>query len=241
MKAHQAIIREQRAAIEGREMLFHDAIPPDLSFCRSVVKEIDSRTASAIILEYEWLGSMPQAVKACYGIYWDGFLGGAIVLAEKPGANRPEDKISIVPAEAHYLARGACVHWTPKNTASYLISRVFSKLIGGNQTVLAYSDTMAGEVGTIYQALGWYYIGPSHGGSHGFLVDGRRIGTRSLRRSVKGSHGLEDVKRLFPSAKVVQPIPRPGRYVGVFGDRWFKREMRERFTPIAKPYPKRES
>lgn len=239
MKAHQAIIREQIAGRSGG-FLFGDSIPSNPTLDAAQVVEVSPKTAAAIILEYEWLGTMPQAIKKCFGIYWSGILGGSIVFAEKPGANRPSNKISVIPEDSLYLARGACAHWTPKNSASFFITRA-CRMIGGNLTVLAYSDSMAGEVGTIYQALGWYYIGPSQGGSHGFLVDGRRVGTRSLRRSVKGSHGLEDVKRLFPSAKVVQPIPRPGRYVGVFGDRHFKKAMAARFKDAALPYPKRDS
>lgn len=226
-------------AKRGNEYLFVGSTPANPNLCDAQVTEVTPKTASAIILQYEWLGTMPQAIKRCFGIYWGGILGGALVFAEKPGANRPSNKISVVPEDSLYLARGACAHWTPKNSASFFITRV-CRMIGGNLTVLAYSDSMAGEVGTIYQALGWYYLGPSQGGSHGFLVDGRRIGTRSLRRAVKGSHGLSEVKRIFPSAKEITPIPRPGRYIGVFGDRRFKRDMAVIFTGVTKPYPKRE-
>ena len=63
IKAHQRLIRERRAAAGSDEDLFGawwSGI--DTGIKGSVVKEIDTRTARSVILDYEWLGTMPAVI-----------------------------------------------------------------------------------------------------------------------------------------------------------------------------------
>jgi hypothetical protein len=242
--AHQKLIRDERRINAGKEGLFGawwDDVDTDLG--KAEIMEIKSETAKGVILEYEWLGTMPQAVQRCFGLYWDGNIAGALVFAEKPGSNLVSDKSSIVPSDCLYLARGACVHWAHPHSASWFISNVARSFLG-DCTILAYSDPSAGEIGTIYQALNWVYLGPSKGGPTAFLVDGKLITSRSFQRDRGGNgkcgKGLKDVKEAFPSSEVV-PVPRKGRYVGIYGKPSYRKEMRKRISPHGLDYPKRES
>ena len=233
-KAHQRIIREKEA--EAPSLLGNWWEDVDKSLSAASVREITSQKAAEIILRYEWLGSMPQAITRCFGFYHEDVLAGACVFAEKPGANLQSDKTSQVPPDALYLARGACAHWAHEHAASWFLSRV--GLILAPCSILAYSDPAAGEVGTIYQALGWHYLGPSEGGPTAALVDGKLITLRSFKRDRggKGGQSIDAVRRSFPRA-VIEAVGRKGRYVGIFGDRRYKKTMAARFTSL--PYPKR--
>lgn len=240
MKAHQRIIRESIAS-SGGDMFgrWWDGI--DNSLKNATVEEITTAKASTIILEYEWLGDMPQAVKKCYGMFHGDFLSGALVFAEKPGGNLISNSESIVPADSHYLARGACTHWAHPHAASWFISKVCRDfLCKDNGTVLAYSDPAAGEIGTIYQALGWAYIGPSQGGPTAVLVDGKLMTLRSFKRDRKYSVGqsLSEVRKAFPRA-TVEPVGRKHRYLGIYGDKKYKKSMEEILKNKLLPYPKR--
>ena len=153
MTAHQKLIRDHLAATEPALQAV------DLSLARAVVAPVHHRTAATIILPYEWLGTMPAIPLYCYGIFFDGVLGGAVVFAAEPTENLGVwDRYGFT-GKIILLARGACAHWTPKNTASRLIGAAIRQLPACYAVVTATVDITAGEVGTIYQACNFAYVG----------------------------------------------------------------------------------
>ena len=236
MKAHQRVIREREAGRTDLLGAWWEDI--DTSLSKAEVREISHTKASEIILKYEWLGDMPQAATRSFGLFHAGVLAGAVVFATKPGANLVSSSSGVVPPDALYLSRGACAHWAHPHAASWMISRVCALL--APCSVLAYSDPAAGEIGTIYQALGWVHIGASKGGQTAFLVDGKMITARSFKRdrNYEVGQSIEEVRRAFPRAHVV-PVPRKSRYVGVYGPKHYKRNILSKLAQEAKPYPKR--
>ena len=238
-KAHQRIIREEIADREPDDLFgrYYDNINTSLNL--ATVCEIDKKEAEQIILQYEWLGTMPPVITGCYGMKLDGHLAGALVFAFKPGMNLKGSKNSVIPVDAHYLARGACVHWAHPHSASWFIAKVCNTFLAPC-TVVAYSDPAAGEVGTIYQALGWHYIGAGKGGPTGYLVDGELIQTRKLVRDGHGGRGINAVRSAFPDAKKITPVPRKARYIGVYGNKRYKKQATKKLLPFIRPYPKRK-
>jgi len=229
-KSHQRIIRE-RFSREGNGILFPDPSPENLR--GALVKKISTKEAASIILKYEWLGTMPPCIKSAWGVFFDGVCGGAIIFSEPTQKNVVKAK--TIPVDALYLSRGACAHWTPKNTASFLISAALKMM--GNVVAYGYCDHRAGEVGQIYQALNWLYLGPSKGGAHAFTVDGKEVSTRYLRRKY-GSCSIETVRNIYPGSDI-KKAPRKGRYVGVYGDRRHRKYWDGQLRPLSLPYPKR--
>jgi hypothetical protein len=59
------------------------------------------------------------------------------------------------------LERGACTLWSAPNTASWFIPKAVTMAAQdrGWQIFYAYADPAAGEVGTIYRACSWTYLG----------------------------------------------------------------------------------
>jgi hypothetical protein len=156
-KAHQHIIRERAALLEPREPL------PNLDGC--TVHAISTASARPLILRYEWLGTLGRP-RACYGLHAaDGGLLGVVTFGAPAGDRArnicgPEHR-----DEAITLERGACVHFAPKNAASFLIRHAvkLAHCEYGWSIFTAYADESAGEIGTVYQAANWYYVGKNVG------------------------------------------------------------------------------
>ncbi len=218
--AHQYRIREQATLQEPRPQI------PSLDGC--TVSPITKREAQPIILRYEWLGTMGHAT-AWYGLRSaEGDLLGVVGLGR---SNVAKDLARL--GSAVCLQRGACVHYAPRNAASFLIRRAIrlAHREHGWTIFYAYADPDAGEVGTIYQALGWRYTGQGAGRTAGrkrdqfVRPDGRKVDERMLRQ---GGVKLGDVL----GWRRVQSSPKH-RYV------WIEGDAQAQITIPSLPYPKR--
>ena len=131
----------------------------DISKASAIVEQIDFNTCKRIILKYEWLGSMPAGAFLCAALKFKGRIAAVEVFTE----TKPGGKITLFNQPATLLARGCCVYWAPPFASSYLISQSL-KIIekhykGVPRFIMAYSDWDAGELGTVYQASNWTYLG----------------------------------------------------------------------------------
>lgn len=160
MKAHQRRIREKYAETEPH------SIPTDMS--TASVREIDYETAKSVILKYEWLGNMGVTARA-FGLFFGEEIAGVVCFGHPQGTivnllgKEHSDKV-------YWLARGACVHWAHPHSASFLINsacKMFQQpwktskgeLMPAKFVFLATADSDAGEIGTVYQASNWLYLG----------------------------------------------------------------------------------
>ena len=145
------------------------------------------------------------------------------------------------------LSRGACVHWAHPHGGSKLIRQSMKILPEKYEVVTATTDPAAGEIGTIYQACGFCYVGSMRDSNDnvksrprdrdGWLIDGRVRNSRSIRQ-LCGSTRWEDVVRVFPCAKKVKEYSKH-RYFAFRGSRRAQRTHTEALSHLLKPYPKR--
>jgi len=159
-KAHQRIIREQKAKEKASLGLFSDK-PDEINLQKTKIRQINYQTAEKIILEYEWLGTLPGA-SFYYGIFFENICGGVCCFVGNGGGPNCAKMYGIKDKEIAYLIRGASAYWTPKGTASKLISmslKLIKKDYPHIKIAIAYSDTDAGEYGTVYQATNWLSLG----------------------------------------------------------------------------------
>jgi hypothetical protein len=186
--AHQRRIREDFARHTPRE------VAPNLNGYR--VAPISRLDAKPIILTYEWLGSLGRTTVFVGLVSPRGEIEGAACFGHGPGG----DIGRVIGEGALCLERGACVHYAPRNAASFLINRACKLVQGltGTDRFYAYGDPMAGEYGAVYQAAGWVYLGQG-------LDNGKE---RPLRRYVlpPGADAND------PSAwKTTRELRRPGQ------------------------------
>ena len=117
------------------------------------------------IEKHEWLGKLPARPTHRFvaRLKKNGIMAGAIVMAT-PNAfsfilgkqNRDKEKL---------ISRGACISWAPKNLASWLITKSIKWMVKNTEfrAFSAYSDPEAKELGTIYQACNFIYLGQRSG------------------------------------------------------------------------------
>lgn len=230
-KCFQRHMREVYAAIESGPVV-------DVSLkTAGRIAPITREEAESIILKYEWLGTIGEAAKAYYGLFINDVLAGAAVF----GSGGSQQARNIC-GEEHALKtinlqRGACVPWAPKNAASFLIRAACKQasVDYGWKVFFAYSDPDAGEIGTVYQASNWKYLGAGTGRAAGAVHinwrtrDGRVLSSQNVQKR----HKLSRMECLARGWHPVAAHPK-GKYVW-FEDRSLERLCRYDF----KPYPKR--
>ena len=247
-KAHQRIIREKKEKSPPSLSLFNDK-PLNIDIKKATIKPVNYKTAQKIILEYEWLGTMGQCMYA-YGIYFDNICGGVVCfgLPSSPIAgNLCGDKYQ---ANAICLERGACVYWAHPHSASKLISYACKDISKRTKYRIfyAYSDESAGEIGTIYQACNWYYLGKmASGGSQIKMVnrEGKLLSSRHLIEYAKqidrNINKTNDARNILLKYgwKVKRTNPKM-KYVWFEGSKSERKSLKKKLKYDIKPYPKRE-
>lgn len=241
-EAWQYKVRKQKELEESNNPYWKDL---DLDIAHSIVKEIDNLTAKKIIEEYEWLGCMPAIVNYCYGIFFKNIYtgeevcGGAVVYGKEYTENLGVwDKYGYT-GKILLLARGVCLHWTKKNTNSHLIMESMKLLPKQYEVITCTTDNLAGEVGTIYQACNFYYVGSMRKVKErtGCIINGKLYGSRSLRAKF-GHMRKADILKECPDAKFIKQKSKD-RYFYFRGDKKTKRKNLKAIEHLIKPYPKR--
>ena len=211
-KCYQRHIRELYADVDNRETI--------KSLDGATVERITNQEAADIILTYEWLQRMGSGTKVCYGLKLDGELLGvacfgtgtykeARMICIPNWTNRldPAERRRLIEVEKEErvyidktvsLMRGACVPWAPKNSASFLIRWACKQAYKdfGWEIFFAYSDEAAGEIGTVYQASNWFYLGKNVGRKRPGHSDYCKAETKINTYSLSGKGGDKLLKKL---------------------------------------------
>ena len=234
--AHQRRVRDAEASRDPRPTM------TTLEGC--TVTAIPFAEAKALVVRYEWLGSMPATPKACYGLKDpSGELVGVACFDRGPAPESADLCGSEYRSRTICLARGACVHWAHPHAASFLISRA-CKLAHkqfGWTVFYAYADPMAGEIGIVYQACNWLYLGVgtrrNRGGSRPRFFNRREGKWCSERVLYKRQFTLAEL-RAHPDW-IADKTPDKGRYVHFEGTRSEKRDLAQALKYPPQPFPKR--
>lgn len=256
-KAWQRLVREERAAQDADANLFGrwwESIDTDIK--KAVVREIDIPTARVIIETYEWMKCLPAVVWHSYGIYFDGHLGGVVCYGPEYSENLGKVARETGRAGADWsrygfegrmilLSRGACTHWAHPHAGSKLIRQSMRMLPEKYAVVTATTDPNAGEIGTIYQACGFDYVGSMREANpnvnyrardrHAWRINGKLVGPRAMRSRI-GSTRWEDVQKHYPNAEPVLEFNKH-RYFAFRGRD--ATALRGNIQHLIKPYPKR--
>jgi hypothetical protein len=139
---------------------------------RPLTTERDRQEATAFIERHEWLGNLSQYTTHWFGAYYrdpNQGLMGKDILAGVTLMNLPNAFSKLLGDDTkkveRLISRGACISWSPKNLASSFLMWSIGWMVKNTQYRLftAYSDPTAKEIGTIYQACNFYYLGNESG------------------------------------------------------------------------------
>lgn len=158
---------------EDLSSLYFD--PKDLRVGDFKFKYIDSKDIEMcsrikdFIIKYEWLGKMPNRPTHRFVAMYDDIIVGVIIMSipnafSKMLGEKTKDIEKLI-------SRGAVISWAPKNLNSALVMFSIRWMVKNTEFRLfsAYSDTDALELGTIYQACNFYYIGQNYGSNVSYL------------------------------------------------------------------------
>lgn len=173
----------------------------------------DKKTCLCIkefIEEHEWLGKMPNRPTHRFIAKYNNEIAGVVIMAtpnsfSKMLGNNTKNIEKLI-------SRGACASWTPKNLASSLIMWSINWMVKNTQFRIfsAYADSEAKELGTIYQACNFIYLGKKYGTKDLYFdLNKPKIGWFSSRNFRKLSIYKRTSKKLnIPNNwKLVSQIP----------------------------------
>lgn len=247
MIAYQKIVRDEMLIKDSNNLFgnWWDNIDKDLT--KAVIKQVDREVAKSIIEQYEYLHCLSAVNWFYYGIFFDNICGGVVVFGPEYSENLGVwDKYGYT-GKMILLSRGVCVHWTPINTASKLITQAIKLLPDKYKVITCTIDPLAGEIGTIYQACNFIYVGSmrennpniKNGKSQrdGWIINGKLYGNRSLRSKL-GSQRAEVILNKYPDAIYMKQLSKR-RYFYFKGTVKEKKELLNNIKHLIKPYDKR--
>lgn len=240
-EAWQHKIRKEREEYYRNKKNVWDGI--NLSLKKSMVRPCTRKQAEKIILEYEWLGDM-AITNMFYGIFFDNVMGGVICINQYGISSRAEKTYGINKGEMSYFARGACAYWTPKGSASKLLSWAlkFEKQRGA-KLAIAYADSDAGEYGTVYQATNWICIGKTvpggadlHYVKNKYVLDGRTMTSYAKRNNMS----MDKYRKVLEKDGWIKQKSNPKfRYLYILANEPERTQIYNRIKHIIIEYPKR--
>lgn len=151
-----ALSPEEVSLLSTKDFSFSPVDKGDKSQCDEIRDFIE---------RHEWLGKLPARPTHRFTarLSSTGDLAGVIIMAT-PNAfshilgrdNKDKEKL---------ISRGACISWAPKNLGSWLIMKSIRWMVKNSpyRIFTAYSDPEARELGTIYQACNFRYLGQTSG------------------------------------------------------------------------------
>lgn len=256
-KAHQRVIRERRAqATDDLFGAWWKGIDTDIA--TATIQPISRSLCQEIILEYEWLGCMPAVTWFHFGIFFGRHCGGVVCYGPEYSENlgiqaREQGRKCADWSKYGYegrmilLSRGACTHWAHPHSASKLIRGSMKLLPEKYEVVTATTDEAAGEIGTIYQACGFHYVGSMRDANpnvtstrldrDAWKVGDKLYSMRSIRAQI-GNCRQEDILARWPNAVRVRQHSKH-RYFAFRGNKRVQRTHLEAIQHLVKPYPKR--
>jgi hypothetical protein len=141
----------------------------DLTFKYIDKTEIDEcHRIKNFIEKHEWLKKMPNRPTHRFGAYWREQLIAVNVLGT------PYAKTNLLGPEnwgmEKLIARGASISFAPSNIGSWLIMRSINWMVQNTnfRYFTSYCDTEAFELGSIYQACNFIYLGKKSGSKKQF-------------------------------------------------------------------------
>ena len=142
----------------------------------------DVQLVNDFIVRYEWLGTPGNYTTNRYTVrHTSGELAGVLTF-DMPNAFSSMLGDNTRKLE-RLISRGATASWTPKGLGSYMLSRAIQHMVQETPYRLftAYADPSAGELGTIYQALNFYYLGNRFGTTVQYYYNGSWKSDRIFR------------------------------------------------------------
>lgn len=154
------ITAEEAARLKVSDFLFRELEPEERP------------AATLFIKRHEWLGNIAQLTTHWFAAFYQRngqeVMAGVILMGMPTFSKMLGEGTRKI---ERLISRGACVSWSPKNLASSFLMWCINWMAKNTcyRLFVAYSDPTAKELGTIYQACNFYYLGQSFGGTKKYI------------------------------------------------------------------------
>jgi len=260
-KAFQRVIRERMA--EEPDPLLSQKLALAVDFKNAIVREISLSDARNLIVANEWLAHCGSSEHA-WGLLFGDYLAGCVCFGSTAGT---KVRASVCGSEhadrVISLTRGCTLSWADPlrrsadgrthtgSAGSFLISAACREMTKkGYNIFVAYADPRAGEVGILYQSVGWQFCGFSNPTEKFRRPDGKVYDARNVhlltrdrrfgKLRYKRSRAEQKELLISEGCEFFKDDNRKLRYVGFYGDRRTKRILQAALRWEVMPYPKRE-
>lgn len=148
------ISEQELQNVKIEDLDFFHVTDRETKFCKDIKDFIE---------RYEWLGKVHIYTTHRFVAYYKEHLVCAILMAT------PNKFSNLLGKQNTHLekliSRGASVSWAPKNIASWMLAKSIDWMVNNTpyRIFTAYSDPEALELGTVYQASNFYYLGQESG------------------------------------------------------------------------------
>lgn len=184
-KCHQRVMKERRLYSDLKELSFDPSVCSIDDYVFE--KEHYSAEINAFLKTYEWLKSFGVFAKWCFTLRLKGILAGIQIL------NEPTSYSKMLGSDTMryecLIQRGATISWAHPHLGGYMLMRSIDWMVHNTdkRLFIGYTDPKAGEIGTIYQACNFKYLGSGFGISckyrHPTYHPGKEFCGHSLRRT----------------------------------------------------------
>jgi hypothetical protein len=150
-------------------------------------KEDFSDEIKEFLKSYEWLKSVGVPSKWCFTMRLRGHLAGVQILNEPAAYSKLLDTVSM--KLECLIQRGCTVSWAHPHLGSKMLMSSINWMVQSTEKRLfvGYADPAAAEVGIIYQATNFKYLGENFGGNclyrHPIYKNRKEFSAHSLKRT----------------------------------------------------------
>ena len=230
---------DQMAALQPD--IYEDLVN-EIKIDKVIVQRCPVKTIRRAVVTGHYSRVMPDACQEAFAAFnhLDGLIGA---VAFGPGGNNKTFS-AILEDTNNHNARELIRLWVhpnaPKNTASLIVSKAIKLLPKHVKLIVTFADSGQNHVGTVYQALNFYYLGMSSQGIRyidncGYEVTSRLANVYRQRNPERFGHlTLKEIREELGWKPVISH--RKHRYA--IGHGIDKRKVNKLLATIAQPYPK---
>ena len=191
----------------------------------------DAKASQYAVAKWHYSKTLPLPPRVDVGVWEDSKFIGAVIFS--PGANpNLASSFSLTRYQCVELTRVALApgHCSPTSKIVSIAVRLLRKNSPGLKLLVSYADPVQGHVGSIYQAMGWLYIGTTSIKTE-YRLDGARLEPRAYTGVNFGRPRMK-----LPARATAHKVPPKHKYVLPLCA-----DTRASMLSIALPYPKRVS
>jgi len=189
------------------------------------VKEIAYEETKDMIMNLHYAQRMPS-ISYSFGLFNGEELIGVCTFG-KPASNQLTEGVcgKEFKSKVFELNRLILKDGTPRNTASYFVSRCLNKLKKDNLIIVSYSDTGMNHNGYVYQACNFIFTGRTKQRTDKFSGVGKH-----------SRHYLKEEKEIYRKIRTAK-----NRYVYFCANKVEKKKYMKNLKYDILPYPKEEN